>query len=193
MDEAELIAQLKRHHIEALEPLVREYQAQAMGAAYLITGSRDEAEDVVQTAFIRAYEHISQFDSARGFKPWFMRIVINTAINQLPKQNNTSIDDISTELYLSAANTIWDSLTEIERQIEENQLRETIISALDKLPGEQRAVVVMRYYLDMEDDEIAQILKRPSGTIKWRLHNARKYLRAILRRKNSKEDLALDI
>ena len=193
MDEAELIAQLKRHHIEALEPLVREYQAQAMGAAYLITGSRDEAEDVVQTAFIRAYEHIGQFDSARGFKPWFMRIVINTAINQLPKQNNTSIDDISTELYLSAANTIWDSLTEIERQIEENQLRETIISALDKLPGEQRAVVVMRYYLDMEDDEIAQILKRPSGTIKWRLHNARKYLRAILRRKNSKEDLALDI
>ena len=193
MDEAELIAQLKRHHIEALEPLVREYQAQAMGAAYLITGSRDEAEDVVQTAFIRAYEHISQFDSARGFKPWFMRIVINTAINQLPKQNNASIDDISTEFYLSAANTIWDSLTEIERQIEENQLRETIISALDKLPGEQRAVVVMRYYLDMEDDEIAQILKRPSGTIKWRLHNARKYLRAILRRKNSKEDLALDI
>jgi RNA polymerase sigma-70 factor (ECF subfamily) len=193
MDEAELIAQLKRHHIEALEPLVREYQAQAMGAAYLITGSRDEAEDVVQTAFIRAYEHISQFDSARGFKPWFMRIVINTAINQLPKQNNASIDDISNEFYLSAADTIWDSLTEIERQIEENQLRETIISALDKLPGEQRAVVVMRYYLDMEDDEIAQILKRPSGTIKWRLHNARKYLRAILRRKNSKEDLALDI
>jgi RNA polymerase sigma-70 factor (ECF subfamily) len=193
MDEAELIAQLKRHHIEALEPLVREYQAQAMGAAYLITGSRDEAEDVVQTAFIRAYEHISQFDSARGFKPWFMRIVINTAINQLPKQNNASIDDISNEFYLSATDTIWDSLTEIERQIEENQLRETIISALDKLPGEQRAVVVMRYYLDMEDDEIAQILKRPSGTIKWRLHNARKYLRAILRRKNSKEDLALDI
>lgn len=192
MDEAEWIEQLKRHQIEALELLVLEYQAQAMDVAYLITGSRDEAEDVVQTAFIRAYEHIDQFDSTREFKPWFMRIVINTSINQLPK-NNMTLNDSFPEYNLSVANPIWDSLTEIEQQIEAKQLLEMILSALNSLPGEQRAVVVMRYYLDMGDDEIAQILKRPTRTIKWRLHQARKYLRAFFSRKNSKEDLALDI
>ncbi len=79
MQESKAIARLKRGDLGGLEALVMTYQVKALRAAYLIVRDDDLVEDVVQNAFLRAYERIAQFDGERPFGPWFFRIVINIA------------------------------------------------------------------------------------------------------------------
>ena len=86
MDVTEAIARLRKRDISGLEMLVLEYQVQAVRAAYLITQDRPMAEDVVATAFLRAYERIGQFDTSRPFGPWFLRVVVNDAIKAVSRQ-----------------------------------------------------------------------------------------------------------
>ncbi|HMA33873.1 MAG TPA: sigma factor, partial [Chloroflexia bacterium] len=86
MEEAETIARLRRGDIGGLEGLVRCYQAQAVGAAFLVCRDAAQAEDIVQAAFIRAYERIGQFDAARPFGPWFLRSVVNDALKAVARR-----------------------------------------------------------------------------------------------------------
>lgn len=80
IDETQAIARLKRGDPAGLEALVRLHQVQALHIAYLILGERPPAEDAAQTAFLRVYEKIAQYDPDRPFRTWFFRIVINTAL-----------------------------------------------------------------------------------------------------------------
>ena len=89
MDETQAITQLKKRNINGLETLVRLHYVHAVRTAYLITRERPLAEDVVQTAFIRSYERIDQFDLTRPFINWFLRIVVNDAIKAATRQNGS--------------------------------------------------------------------------------------------------------
>jgi RNA polymerase sigma factor (sigma-70 family) len=80
LDEREAIRQLRAGDVDALEPLVRAHQLRAMRTAYLITRDRQMAEDIVQDAFLRAYEGIAQLKPDNPFGPWFLRIVANDAL-----------------------------------------------------------------------------------------------------------------
>ena len=91
MEEREAVARLKAGDIGGLETLVQMYQVQALRTAYLVTRGRHLAEDIVQTAFLRAYERIGQFDAQRSFGPWFLRSVVNAALGRLPPEQRTAI------------------------------------------------------------------------------------------------------
>ncbi len=86
MDETSAIARLKRGDINGLEPLVIKYQTRAARTAFLITGDHALTEDIVQAAFLRAYEKIHQFDDQQPFGPWFLRIVANAALKAVQHQ-----------------------------------------------------------------------------------------------------------
>lgn len=92
MEEREAVARLKRGDIGGLEVLVARYQVQAVQAAYLIVGDYALAEDVAQAAFLRAYERIASFGSARSFGPWFMRLAINRAISVAGGRHDLSFE-----------------------------------------------------------------------------------------------------
>ena len=89
MDDTEAIARLRRGDIGGLEWLVRRYQVQALRTAYLIVRDHALAEDLVQTAFVRAYERIGQFDPARPFAPWFLRSVANDALKAAQRRERS--------------------------------------------------------------------------------------------------------
>jgi RNA polymerase sigma-70 factor (ECF subfamily) len=186
MDEKEAISRLKRRDIGGLEFLVQSYQAQAVQAAYLITHNRSQAEDIVQDSFLRVYERIRQFDTTRPFKPWFMRIVVNGAIAAAQREikvlKDSSPDGDENGNNESFLELISDPAGGPGAEIEMGELRESILSALSRLPPSQRAAVVMRYYLGMDEAEMVVKMACPPGTIKWRLHAARKFLRALLTR-----------
>lgn len=100
MDERAAITQLKQSDISGLETLVRQHYFQAVRTAYLITHNVAQAEDVVQTAFLRVYERVQQFDSLRPFAPWFSRIVVNDAIKAVTRQSSREVglaDEIQAE------------------------------------------------------------------------------------------------
>src|SRR6187402_53490 len=94
LDERTAISQMQRGDIRGLDVLMRAYQVQAIRAAYLVTHDLPLAEDIVQSAFIRAYERIGQYDMSRPFGPWFMRSVVNSAVTATGRRKRlVSFDD----------------------------------------------------------------------------------------------------
>ncbi len=177
MDEREAIARLKQGDIDGLEALVRLYQVRAVRAAYLVTRDRPLAEDVVQSAFLRVYERIDQFDPARPFAPWFLRIVVNDAVKAVTRRR----PQLSLEAAdLDPAALLAEPPPRPEALLEQADTALAVAEALDRLPPPERAAVVLRYYLGFKEAEIADHLAWPQGTVKWRLHSARRRLRALL-------------
>jgi RNA polymerase sigma-70 factor (ECF subfamily) len=176
------IIRLKRRDIGGLEILVRRYQVRAVRAAYLITGDQSEAEDIVQMAFLQVSAKINQYDEGRPFEPWFMRIVANYALQAARKSYRyMSLDaPLSTDPAQTFADLIADDGLLPSEIHEQDELRTVIRAALDALPPDQRAAVVMRYYLDMSEQQMMESASVPRGTIKWRLHEARRHLRMLL-------------
>jgi RNA polymerase sigma-70 factor (ECF subfamily) len=171
------IRRLKRGEIAGLECLIARYQAKALRTAFLITHDEPMAEDVVQDAFVRFYQRAAYFDEARPFEPYFMRTVINAALNCLEhEQKGQPCSDAD----LSELENLLEQAASVEEQVEFSTLRWQIAEALEKLPPRQRAVIVQRYYLEMSEKEMSQALDSPPGTVKWLLNAARDRLRSLL-------------
>lgn len=182
MEEREAIAWLKQGDIGGLERLVREYQVQAVRTAYLITRDRGLAEDIVQAAFLRAYERIGQFDAGRPFGPWFLRSVANDAVKAVARgRRQVSLDASLEEGEAPLADILADPNPGPNEAAEAVDLRQKVWDALGSLPPAQRAATVLRYYAGLSEAEMAEQLDCPPGTVKWRLHAARKRLRRLLR------------
>lgn len=178
------ITRLKNGEIKGLAVLVQRYQTQAIRTAFLITQDRALAEDVVQAAFLRVYQRIEQFDTRRPFGPWFMRIAANAAVQAAQRNlRQVSLDaPVSLDGELTYADVLPMLALDPAGEAEAAELRQQVWEALGRLSPEQRAAIVMRYYLDLSESEMAAQLETPAGTIKWRLHAARKRLRALLHR-----------
>ena len=161
--------------LDGLEVLVQRYQNEATRIAQVITRDRALAEDVVQSAFVRVYERIEQFDPDRPFAPWFFRIVSNDAIKAARwSGREVSADDRSCALVEDPALSPEEIVIILEQV-------DSISDALQRLSPAQRSVIVYRYYLGLNDREIAQRLRGAPGTIRVHLHGARKRLRQLLK------------
>jgi RNA polymerase sigma-70 factor, ECF subfamily len=169
--EKDAVASLKRGEIGGLQTLVSFYQTQAVRASFLICHDLALAEDVVQGAFVRAYEQIGQFDETRPFGPWFLRSVVNSTLMALRATRASPLDGI--DLGESG-------LPGPEELVQTAETREELWETLARLAPGQRAAVVMRYYLELSDAEISERLQVPPGTVRRRLHDARKRLRQML-------------
>lgn len=184
MDEKEAISLLIRKDLEGLTWLIEKYQIRALRAAVLVTRDRDLAEDVVQGKFVELYRRVHTFDLNRPFAPWFLRGVVNAAIDatQPQKQELSSVD------CLVEFERLADQASLPETKLLQKELAQKVQQSLDSLSPEQRGTVVMRYYLEMSEEEIAQAAQVPKGTVKWRLHHARRRLQKILSINSEKEE-----
>lgn len=185
MDDSKAIRRLKEGDIGGLELLIARYQNKAVRVAYLLTHDLLMAEDVVQETLIRIYERICHYDETRPFEPYFLRSVVNTALNVIKKTSHWIVLDEEVEpgvvegLIHQAAST--------EDQVEYTLLKQQIFEVLRKLPPRQRTVIVQRYYLEMSEKEMSEALKVAPGTIKWLLNRARQRLRKLIGLKGMEE------
>ncbi|MFL5733437.1 MAG: RNA polymerase sigma factor [Chloroflexia bacterium] len=175
--EREAIAALRGGDIGGLEALVSVYQLRAMRTAFAITGNRQAAEDVVADAFVAAYERIGQFDERRPFAPWFYRIVVNGALKAVRGAGRRVSEGGDGGEWLAS---IVDEAPGPEEETLTGEMRRMLLEAIYALPPVQRAALVLRYYLDMDEAAIARTLGCPQGTVKWRLHTGRDRLRRSL-------------
>jgi len=180
IDETQAVALLKRGDLTGLEMLVRAYQVRAVYAAYLIVHDQQLAEDVVQTTFIKAIDKISQFDGSRSFGPWFLRSVINAAIDAAKRQARwLPLEDEPGETFVSH-DWLSDDVSWLDDLVETNETRNAVRKALNQLSPEQRATIVLRYFLEMSEADMTDFLHRPPSTVKWWLHTARQRLRHLM-------------
>jgi RNA polymerase sigma-70 factor, ECF subfamily len=171
-DEPALVAQVKRGSTEAYAELVHRYLPRAHRVAWRLTRNRDEAEDVVQDAFLRALERIDQCEAGRPFGPWFVRIVATTAINRQRSAKRRETDDL-TDTEVSAAVAPDDAAVS-------SALQDAVSAALDTLPPVQRQLISLVTYESFTPTEAAEAQGMPAGTARWHLHEARKTLRRTL-------------
>lgn len=175
-DELQAIHQLKRGKTDGLEILISHYQSRCLRVAFLITHDQAMAEDAVQDAFIRIYQRIHQFDETRPFEPYLLRSVVNAALN-LTRNN---IKKNSLDKNLEKLESLLATAASVESSVEDAQTTSEILVVMALLSPRQRAVVVQRYFLEMNEKEMATALNAAPGTVKWLLNAARKRLRSLL-------------
>jgi RNA polymerase sigma-70 factor (ECF subfamily) len=189
MDDRKAISRLKQGDFQALDALVTRYQVPAVYAAYLILRDRALAEDVAQNSFLKAAERIHQFDEKRPFGAWFYRIVVNDAVKLAEKQKrNVSLDEQMDRQVERIAKWLKDPSLSPEQILEQKEVQAVILDAIGMLAPEQRAVIVMRYFLEMSEADMSAKMDRPLSTIKWWLREARRRLHGSINVSPSGED-----
>ena len=177
MEEGDAVARLKSGDISGLEYLVRKYQVEAVRVAYMVCRDRPLAEDIAQTAFINVFERIGSFDDTRPFRGWFLRSVVNAALTASTRDKRT----VSLESTLPEDDAALSRLDPaLEEGIDSAEVSAAISAALAQLPPQQRAAIVLRYYLGMSESEMSAHLNCAPGTGRWHLHTARRRLKKLL-------------
>jgi len=157
--------------------LVEKYSHLAFSLSMKILNQREDAEEVAQDAFIKAYNSLSSFQSSSTFKTWFFRIVYNTAISRLRSRKNieVKIDDIKiTDVEIQATESAIGQLNTDDRQ-------KYLQIGLDRLEPDERALLKMYYYDDFSMDEISVIAGLTVSNVKVKIHRSRKKLLQELR------------
>ncbi|HUZ42281.1 MAG TPA: RNA polymerase sigma factor [Acidimicrobiales bacterium] len=154
--------------VDELRSWLKDGYASSVRTAYLILGNRPDAEDAVQESFLRAWKFRESLATGTSFKPWLYRVVVNTCNSKLrkeiPHRNRRRPDDD------------LESVAMIEDPIGRVMLSHDVMTALKDLPAHLRVVVVLRYYADLSEHDIAIVIGRQPGTVKSRLNEARRRL-----------------
>jgi RNA polymerase sigma factor (sigma-70 family) len=175
-EEQALVLACQHGDLSAYERLVRAYQDAALRGAFLLTGNRQVAEDVAQNAFLQVFRHLARFDTERAFRPWFFGILANEARQSLRRQRRQPTVAWSLSpatLDGTGGDPLLDGLI---RDDERAQVRAALVALAEPF----RTVAVLYYVNELAVDEIALALGCRVGTVKSRLHTARKRLRAAL-------------
>ncbi|HLF29115.1 MAG TPA: RNA polymerase sigma factor [Anaerolineae bacterium] len=177
MDDSQLVERARRGDLGAYEELVRAHQAAAFRAAYLITHDADDAEDAAQEAFIRAYHALGRFDTRRPFRPWLLRIAANSALNRIKASQRRQK---MAERYGTGSVDVQNDAATIEAKVLKRERSQRVWNALGQLKPDDQRLLVLRYFLDLSEAELAQTFDVAAGTIKSRLHRALAKLRDLI-------------
>jgi RNA polymerase sigma-70 factor (ECF subfamily) len=184
-DEAAIVAQARLGDAKAFSELLRRYEGKIFRLALHITQNREDAEDVLQEAFLKAYEHLDQFQGQSRFYTWIVRIAVNQALMKLRKRKSdrsVSLDDtIDTgEDTIAREIAAWDENP--EQRYSREEINEILGSAIDGLQPIYRAVFVLRDVDGLSTEEAADALDLSVPAVKSRLLRARLQLRDKLTR-----------
>ncbi|HEY4643594.1 MAG TPA: sigma-70 family RNA polymerase sigma factor [Bacteroidota bacterium] len=173
-----IVRQCLNGDTRAFETIVEKYQRPLFNAALRIIDNYQDAEDVTQTAFVKAFEKLSTFDPKFKFFSWLYRIAVNEALNLVnqrkPQEGVT--EDLPSE----------DKAP--DEKYDENEMSEMIQDALMTLKVDHRIVIVLKHFHDLSYKEMGQILDLPEKTVKSRLFMAREQLKSRLTRKGAGND-----
>jgi RNA polymerase sigma-70 factor (ECF subfamily) len=178
-DESELIRKATRGDREAFGVLVERYHRRVVGVAIAVVHNPEDALELAQETFVRAFENLRSFESRSSFSTWLYRIAANLAIDLRRRESRHIFvrgQDAETE-FDRLPNSAGDSFAELSR----GELNRRLRAALDQLTPEHRAVILLREVEGLSYDEISEMLQCPRGTVMSRLHYARGRLRAILK------------
>lgn len=163
-----LVEEVKAGNRQAFSEIVRRHQKSLLRLCVRFVKDLNTAEDVVQDAFIKAYEKLGTFEGRSSFKSWLFQIAVNTAKNKL-RENHHDMTDIE-NVHLGVAPIA-------ESGLMESSLSEVIQVEVDKLPDRQKTALILRVYEDMSFKEIAQIMNCPYDTAKANYRHALMKLR----------------
>ncbi len=184
-DDGRLVKAVLRGEMAAFEVLVSRYQRQATAVAYRLLNNRDDAMEIVQDAFLKAYDRLDTLSKAERFRPWLMRIVSNLALN---RRRGRALRKAAS---LEAMREGDDGRGELNRpdthmptpaqEAEASDLANRLAGEIEKLPEVQRKALLLFSVSKLPQAEVAEILETSVEAVKWHVFSARKKLKEALK------------
>jgi RNA polymerase sigma-70 factor (ECF subfamily) len=175
LDETTLIQRATKGEAAAWEPLMLAHQEPVFRLAYLFLGDADDAEDITQETFLRAYHNLKRFDPTRPLRPWLLSIAANLARNRYR----------SAARYLAALTRSFraepPTSLDVEQHTALHQDALQLWKAVRQLNADDQQIIYLRFFLDLSTAEAAQAIDVAEGTIKSRLNRAVGRLRVIIK------------
>jgi RNA polymerase sigma-70 factor (ECF subfamily) len=178
-----LVERVKAGDQAAYSSLVHKYKGRIYSVIYNMTSNREDANDLAQETFIKAFRSLDRFRGRSQFFTWLYRIAVNATLSHLKKNRLRHFFNYE-DLQEETANGEWleamTSASRSDRPVFLRELQEKLNEALQQLSPKHRAVVVLFEVEGMSHEEIAEILKVSTGTVRSRLHYAKQQLQALL-------------
>lgn len=185
-EDAELIIAVLADNLKAFDELVFRYQRAMLTVAQQIVRNPTDAEDIVQDAFLLAFEALPQLENLNRFGSWLYSITRNRALRFMKRASKFQLhEDIEAELQVEADPASSDPAKILVKQ----STHEAIRDAINSLPPEFQEVIKLYYWVDMPQKRIAEFLSLPLTTVKWRLHKAKDLLKSLLEKRGYGEIL----
>jgi RNA polymerase sigma-70 factor (ECF subfamily) len=172
----------------AIEVLIRRYQNYVFRLCYLVMRNEQDAEDMTQETFVRAFRALPRFEIREGisFEAWLYRVAVNACRSRMRRKWYQVLPWPE-----PAPQIVSEPEEQPDRRLMRGEERSEILAAIDTLGEKHRLVVILRYYGGLSNEEIAQALSIPCGTVRSRLHVARRRLKALLSEDREKEKLTV--
>jgi len=170
--------------LEAFSVLVERYQDRVHSVVLNYVGNPDDAIDVTQEAFVKAYTKLRTFDKASAFYTWLYRIAINSAIDFLRKRKSRAVESLDDEKYSEVGfePESKDPSVDPEKMAVRHEQAQAIRNAIAELSEKLRTVIVLHDVEGLSQEEVAEVLKVPVGTVKSRVSRGRAELRYLLQK-----------
>lgn len=176
LTDEEIVSRICAGEGNLFELLMRRHNPRVYRAARAILRDDSEAEDVMQDAYVRAYEHLRDFEGRARFSTWLTRIAVHEALARVRRQKRyETLDPHAEESSMTEGKT-----GDPEQETSDVEMRAVLEKAMTRLPDEFRAVFVLRAVEGMSGAEVAECLGIPEDTVKTRLHRARAKLQDML-------------
>ncbi|HTL51898.1 MAG TPA: sigma-70 family RNA polymerase sigma factor [Planctomycetota bacterium] len=179
--DADLVALTLRGRADAFEELVRRHKTMVMAFLYARLGNRDQAEDIAQESFMKAFQNLDKLENAQSFSKWLMSIAYRLIIDLKRKRSGGVSLDAAGEQDSSGRLVLPDlKQRAIPEDVAGREIANRVFTAIDALPGEYRETLAMRYGANMSCEQIAKALSITVGTVTSRLCRGNRMLRTTL-------------
>ncbi len=169
ISEREVIKKVQKGQTEAYQVIVERYMKRAYYIALGFVRNAQDALDVSQESFIKAFRKIKRFDPEKSFFPWFYKLLKNLCLDHIKRRRRTQ------EIPLDEARVL-------KEEREDREMKEILWRSIEELPFEQREVIILRYFQQYSYQEIAEMTARPVGTVMSSLYYAKKRLREAIKK-----------
>ncbi len=177
MQETVLIQSILAGHTDGFAQLVKTYEAAVFRIVMGFVHQKEDAEDITQEVFIRAFQSLAGFAGHSSFSTWLYRIAIHTSLNELKRRKRRRLWSLAAEmLQLPSGNK--DPVQELSAKTEQDQIRK----AIDRLPGKQRMAFILSRYEELPQREVAQVMEISEGAVEQLLLRARENLKKYIQR-----------
>lgn len=179
-----LVKRIQAGEAELFDHLIKKYQERLYGIVYNLCSNKEDASEITQDAFIKAFRSIFKFQGKSSFFTWLYKIAINTTYNALRKNRFKrffSLEKISSNEYTDGILDCLPAKEQTDKPVLLNELQERLNEAMQKLSINHRTVIVLFEIEGLSHAEIAQIMGSSEGTVRSRLHYAKQELQAYLK------------
>jgi len=180
-----LVAKSKNGDKAAFEILVKRYSKYVYTTAFFMIRDNHEAEDISQEVFVKVYLAIKGFRGLSSFKTWLRKLTVNTCIDKIRLKSKTSDKKVSLDSMIEDGKEIllYEFNQNVEKFFQDKETVKDVLKIIVNLDESYRIPLILRDLQDYSYIEIAEILKKPVGTIKTNIHRARKIIKDILKEK----------